>query len=76
MADYEFTETAEEELDFECSNCGTTEMPDITAAVPIEDSESVTSLLVDYHLTVECECGRETEANVWDKDVEEVDESE
>lgn len=73
MADYEFTETAEEELDFECSDCGTTEMPDITAAVPIEDGAngSALSLMVDYHLTVECECGRETGANVWDKDVKE-----
>lgn len=74
MSDYEFTDVAKEELDFECSDCGTTEMPDITAAVPVEDGESgsALSLMVDYHLTVECvECGRETEANVWDRDVQE-----
>lgn len=75
MADYEFTDVAEEELDFECSDCGTEEMPDITEAVHVEDGASG-SLMVDYHLAVECECGRETEANVWERDVEEVDASE
>lgn len=74
MADYEFTDVAEEELDFECSNCGTTEMPDIKDVEEVEDSGSAMSLMVDYHITVECGCGRETKANVWDKDVEKVDE--
>lgn len=75
MSDYEFTDAAREELDFECSDCGTEEMPDIKEAEHVEDgaNDSALSLLVDYHLTVECvECGRETEANVWDKDVQEA----
>jgi uncharacterized Zn finger protein len=66
MTDFRFTKTAKEELDFECSECGNTEMPELV------DREDSNIFLVDHIVTVSCSsCGKESKSNVWDRDVEE-----
>jgi ribosomal protein L44E len=66
MTNFRFTETAKEELDFECSECGCTKMPDLV------DREDSNSILVDHIVTVSCpNCNNETKSNVWERDVEE-----
>ncbi len=66
MTNYRFTEIAKEELDFKCSECGSTKMPKL---INREDSQKI---LVDHLVTVSCKnCENETKAKVWDRDVEE-----
>jgi ribosomal protein S27E len=67
MSDYELTETAKDELDFECSECGTTEHPEVAG---VEDTRNP---LADHRITVACvDCGNETGSLVWGRDIKEV----
>lgn len=64
MTEYELTEEAKEDLDYECEECGETEYPTV---VDVEEPEIP---LVDYQPTLECvSCGRETKANLWERDI-------
>ena len=67
MTEYEFTETAKEDLDHECSECGETEFPELV------DAEEADEYLVDYIVTVECvNCGIESKTKVWERDLKTV----
>jgi len=69
MTEYKLTQTAKEDLDYECSECGETEYPDVI------DREEPRSMLVDHRITVKCvNCGRESKSDVWDRDVKIVGE--
>lgn len=64
MCQYELSETAKEELDFECGNCGTEEHPEVV------DREDTRNPIVDHRITVECvKCGRRTQSGVWERDI-------
>lgn len=68
MTQYELTETATEELDYECSDCGTEEMP---AVIEVNGSNHP---IVDYQVKVECgDCGSQSYANVWERDIREAE---
>lgn len=68
MSNYQLTQTAKEDLDFECSECDATTHPEVV------DREESRTPLVDHRITVACrECGNESQSNVWDRDIEEVD---
>jgi len=71
MSEYQLTDVAKEELDFECSECGTTEMPELS------DREDSSNPLADHRIEVPCvACGNKTWSDVWDRDVERVEEYE
>jgi len=68
MTEFELTETARQDLDFECSACGETEVPEVV------DREESPNPLVDYRITVSCiACAEESQSDVWERDVRAVD---
>ena len=67
MTEYKLTDVAKEELDFECSECGSTDPP------KLDEVDETRNPLVDFVVKTACSnCGNVPEvwANVWDRDIE------
>jgi hypothetical protein len=71
---YEWTEKAKEDLEFDCSECGSQKMPNIAGVRDVnreEDGQQV-ALFADKRVETECaDCGNESHGLVWDEDLAE-----